>query len=118
MRKICLLVKLVTKLVLVLEYTLSVEKKQDVLAQSIAEAEYIASTLAVNQALWIQKLLADLYMEQKKSTEILVDNKDEISIANNHVSHGKIKHFNIKLSFLKEMQMSGDINMVHCRSDF
>ncbi|PHT89071.1 ATP-dependent DNA helicase SRS2-like protein [Capsicum annuum] len=65
-------------------------KKQDVVAQSTAEAEYIADALAVNQALWIRKLLADLYMEQKKSAEILVENEAAISIANNPVkSAGK-----------------------------
>ncbi|PHT28325.1 hypothetical protein CQW23_32072 [Capsicum baccatum] len=61
---------------------------------------------------------ADLYMEQKKSTEILADNEAAISIANNPVSHGKTKHFKIKLYFLREVQKNGDINMVHCRTDF
>ena len=35
-------------------------RKQDIVAQSTAEAEYVATALAVNQALWIRKLLADL----------------------------------------------------------
>lgn len=50
-------------------------KKQDIVAQSTAEAEYIAAASAMNQTLWIRKLLADLYMEQKKSSEIFDDNK-------------------------------------------
>ncbi|PHU12588.1 GDSL esterase/lipase [Capsicum chinense] len=79
-------------------------KKQDVVDQSTAEAKYIAVALAVNQALWIRKLLADLYMEQKKSTEILRDNEATISIVNNHVSHGKTKHFKIKLYFLRKQE--------------
>jgi len=43
-------------------------KKQEVIAQSTAEAEYIAATAVVNQAIWIRKLMADLQMEQKEST--------------------------------------------------
>ncbi|KAM3301669.1 hypothetical protein P3S67_016171 [Capsicum chacoense] len=93
-------------------------KKQDIVAQSTAEAEYIAAALAVNQVLWIRRLLADLYIKQKKSTEILVDNEATISIANNPVSHRKTKHFKIKLYFLREVQKNGDINMEHCRTDF
>ncbi|XP_075080568.1 secreted RxLR effector protein 161-like [Nicotiana tabacum] len=77
-------------------------KKQDVVAQSTAEAEYIAATSAVNQALWVRKLLTDLYMEQKKSTGIFVDNQAAISIADNLVFHGKTKHFKIKLYFLRD----------------
>ena len=38
-------------------------------AQSIAEAEFIAATAIVNQVLWLRKILDDLYLEQKKSTE-------------------------------------------------
>jgi len=49
-------------------------KKQEVITQSTVEAEYIAATAAVNQAIWIRKLMADLQMEQKESIQILVDN--------------------------------------------
>ena len=80
-------------------------KKQEVIAQSTAEAEYV--TVAVNQALWIRKLMVDLFMEQKESTQILVDNQVAISIANNPVFHGKTKHFKLKLYFLREVQNEG-----------
>ncbi|KAM3284439.1 hypothetical protein P3S67_023238 [Capsicum chacoense] len=45
-------------------------------------------------------------------------NEAAISIANTLVSHGKTKHFKIKLYFLRKMQKNGDINMVNCRTDF
>ncbi|XP_019237377.1 PREDICTED: uncharacterized protein LOC109217575 [Nicotiana attenuata] len=84
-------------------------KKQDVVAQSTAKTEYVAAASAVNYALWVRKLLADLYMEQKKSTEIFVDYQAAISIANNPVFHGKTKHFKIKLYFLREVQKNGEL---------
>jgi hypothetical protein len=37
-------------------------------AQSIVEAKFIAVAAAVNQALWIQKILCDLHMEEKEIT--------------------------------------------------
>jgi hypothetical protein len=78
-------------------------KKQEVIAQSTAEAEYVVATAAVNQAIWIRKLMADLLMEQKESTQILVDNQAAIAIAKNPVFHGKMKHFKLKLYFLREV---------------
>jgi hypothetical protein len=33
-----------------------------VVAQSTAKAEYIAAIAAVNQAIWIRKILADLHV--------------------------------------------------------
>ncbi|XP_060195299.1 secreted RxLR effector protein 161-like [Lycium barbarum] len=38
-------------------------KKQDIVAQSTPEAEFMTATSAVNQALWLQKILVDLHME-------------------------------------------------------
>ena len=69
-----------------------VSKKQEVIFQSTTEAEYVVVAAAMNQALWIRKLMADLFMEQKESTQILLDNQATISIANNPVFHGKTKH--------------------------
>ena len=50
-------------------------KKQEVIAQSTIEAEYVAvAAAAVNQALWIRKLMIDLHMEQQEGTQRFVDN--------------------------------------------
>ena len=78
-------------------------KKQETVAQSIAEEEFVAATIAVNQALWLRKILMDLNLEQKESTEIFVDNQAAIAISHNPVFHGETKHFNIKLFFLREV---------------
>ncbi|RVX02654.1 Retrovirus-related Pol polyprotein from transposon TNT 1-94 [Vitis vinifera] len=40
-------------------------RKQEVVAQSTAEAEYIAAAAAVNQALWLRKLLTDFGYEAR-----------------------------------------------------
>ncbi|KAG8499828.1 hypothetical protein CXB51_006266 [Gossypium anomalum] len=50
-------------------------KKQQTVAQSTAEAEYIAAAAAVNQAIWLRKLLFDLNEYQSEVTEIMVDNQ-------------------------------------------
>ncbi|KAJ8635046.1 hypothetical protein MRB53_009313 [Persea americana] len=108
-------------------------KKQEAIAQSTAEAEYVAAAAAVNQALWLRKLMADLNMEQKESAQIhamadlnmeqkesiqiLVDNQAAISIANNPVFHGKTKHFKLKLYFLREVQREGEIQLIYCKTE-
>jgi len=92
-------------------------KRQEVIAQSTVEAEYVAATAAVNQAIWIRKLMVDLQMEQKKSTQILVDNQTAISIAKNPVFHGKTKLFKLKLYFLREVQREGEIQLIYCKTE-
>ena len=71
-------------------------KKQEVVAQSSAEAEYISAAAAANQAIWLRKLLTDLGQNQADATVIWVDNKSAIAIAKNHVQHGRTKHINVK----------------------
>ncbi|KAF2324239.1 hypothetical protein GH714_011023 [Hevea brasiliensis] len=92
-------------------------KKQEVVAQSTAEAEFVAATAAVNQAIWLKKILSDLQLEQEQGTKILVDNQAAIAISLNPVFHGKTKHFNIKLFFLREVQKNGDVNLVYCKTE-
>ncbi|OIT28784.1 retrovirus-related pol polyprotein from transposon tnt 1-94, partial [Nicotiana attenuata] len=92
-------------------------KKQDTVAQSTAQAEFVAATAAVNQALWLREILVDLHMEPRKSTEVFVDNQAAIAISHNPVFHGKTKHFNIKLFFLREVQKDGAITLVYCKTE-
>ncbi|KAL3514436.1 hypothetical protein ACH5RR_027153 [Cinchona calisaya] len=82
-------------------------KKQETVAQSTIEAEFIAATTTVNQALWLKKFTCDLHMQQKEkkdNIEIFVDNKATIAISYNLVFHGKTKYSNVKLFFLREVR--------------
>jgi hypothetical protein len=92
-------------------------RKQDNVAQSTVEAEYAAATAAVNQAIWIRKILADLHINQLEPTKIYVDNQAVISIANNPVFHGRTKHFKIKLYFLREAQIEEEVTLLYCRTN-
>lgn len=74
----------------------------------LQKLNYIAATAAANQALWPRKIMLDLDLEQHESTELLVDNQAAIAISHNPVFHGKTKHFNIKLYFLREVQEGGE----------
>ena len=47
-------------------------KKQETIAQLIVEVEYI-SVVAVNQTIWLKKILKDLNQEQAEATEIYCD---------------------------------------------
>ncbi|XP_070013629.1 secreted RxLR effector protein 161-like [Nicotiana tabacum] len=76
--------------------------KQDIVAQSTAEAEFVATTSATNQALWLRK--------------ILVDNQAAIAISHNPVFHGKNKHLNIKFFFLRDVQKNSDVTLLYCKT--
>nr|KYP36518.1 Retrovirus-related Pol polyprotein from transposon TNT 1-94 [Cajanus cajan] len=92
-------------------------KKQDVVAQSSAEAEYISAAAAANQATWLRKILLDVGQIQDEATIIWVDNKSAISIAKNLVQHGRTKHINVKFHAIGEVEKSKEIRLEHCSSE-
>ncbi|KAH0667872.1 hypothetical protein KY285_029078 [Solanum tuberosum] len=92
-------------------------RKQETTAQSTAEAEYIAAASAVNQAIWLGKMLKDLGHEQTEATKIMCDNSSAVSISKNPVFHGRTKHNKIKFHFIREVQQSNEVLLVHCSSE-
>jgi len=92
-------------------------KKQEIVAQSTAETEYVIVAATANQALWIRKLMADLHLKQQESTQLFVDNQAEISISNNLVFYGKTKHFKIKFFFLREIKKEREVKLFYCKTE-
>ncbi|KAL0359588.1 UNVERIFIED_CONTAM: hypothetical protein Sangu_0808200 [Sesamum angustifolium] len=54
--------------------------KQANVAQSSAEAEYIAAAATSNQAIWLRRILEDIGEKQEEPTTIYCDNKSAIAI--------------------------------------
>ncbi|GJR64572.1 hypothetical protein Tco_0010637 [Tanacetum coccineum] len=88
-------------------------KKQSVVAQSSAEAEYIS----VNHAIWIRKLLSNLDLTQEGPTVIFCDNKSAIAITENPVQHGRTKHINVKYHAIREAEKDGEVKLKYCTSE-
>ena len=77
-------------------------KKQESVAQSSAEAEYVSTATATSQAIWLRRILEDIGMKQEKATEIFCDNKSAIAMAKNPVYHSRTRHIAIKHHFIRE----------------
>jgi len=91
-------------------------KKQKIIAKFTTKVDFIATTAAVNQVLLLKIFLIDLKMEQKESRKVFVDNQAAITTFHNPVFHGKTKHFNIKLFFLREVQKDEVVDLVYCKT--
>ncbi|KAG6518566.1 hypothetical protein ZIOFF_022046 [Zingiber officinale] len=62
-------------------------KKQKIVTQSTAEVEFVAATSAVNQTIWLRKLLNDMGHIMEKETKVSVDNQAALAISKNPVFH-------------------------------
>lgn len=72
-------------------------KKQEVIALSSTEAEYIALCAAICQGIWLSRVLGDCGVKLANPFVMWCDNKACIQIANNPVQHGRTKHIDVKV---------------------
>eukprot|EP00253_Pinus_taeda_P032296 PITA_32296 len=61
--------------------------KQSVPADSTTETEYVATTKATKEILWLRKILEDLWVKQLHSTPLLIDNTSIIKLVKNPKFH-------------------------------
>ena len=87
-------------------------KKQNCVALSTAEAEYVAADACCAQLLWMRQTLQDFGCHFTK-IPLLCDNKSVIKLANNPVSHSRTKHIDIWHHFLRDHKTKGDIKIHH-----
>jgi hypothetical protein len=70
-------------------------KKQNFVALSTAEAEYIAAGHCCAHLLWMRQTLRD-YGYKLSKVPLLCDNESAIRMADNPVEHSRTKHINIQ----------------------
>ena len=82
-------------------------------ALSTSEAEYMALSSAVQEALWLQKLFTDLQMTAKLIT-IKEDNQGAIALTQNPIAHSRTKHIDIRFHFIREARENGSVDIIYC----
>jgi hypothetical protein len=87
-------------------------KKQNSVALSTAEAEYVAAGACCAQLLWMKQTSSDYGCKFSKIT-LLCDNESAIKLANNPVQHSRTKHIDIRHHFLQDHEAKGDIALRH-----
>jgi hypothetical protein len=87
-------------------------KKQNSVALSTTEAEYIAAGHCCTQILWMKQTLKD-YSYKLSKVPLLCDNESAIRMADNPVEHSRTKHIDIRYHFLRDHQQKGDIEIAY-----
>ena len=91
-------------------------KKQNSVALSTAEAEYVAASACCAQSLWIKSTLED-YNEKILRTPILCDNTSTVHMTKNADQHSRTKHIDIRYHFLRDHYQKGDIVLEYVPTD-
>jgi hypothetical protein len=83
-------------------------KKQNSIALSTAEAEYIAAGSCCAQILWMKATLKDFGINFK-NVPLLCDNESAVKLTNNPIQHQRTKHIDVRHHFIRDHQQKGDI---------
>ncbi|KAJ3475377.1 hypothetical protein NLI96_g11880 [Meripilus lineatus] len=88
-------------------------KKQQTVALSTMEAEYLALAHATKEAIWLRSLRENLGFEGDGSTQINCNNMSAIAFAHDHQFHARSKHIDIRHHFIREHITSDHICVIH-----
>jgi hypothetical protein len=90
-------------------------RKQSSIALNTVEAEYIAACSASCEAIWLRKLLTDLF--DLEATTILCDNQSCIKMMENPIFHDRSKHIEIRYHYIRDMVQRGAIKLQYVSTD-
>jgi len=85
-------------------------KKQNSVALSTVEVEYIAADACCAQILYMKQTLLDYGVVLDK-VHLLCDNESAVKLANNLVQHTRTKHIDIRHHFLRDHVAKVDISL-------
>ena len=85
---------------------------------SSTEAEYIALSEAVKEALWMKRLLEDFNQHVPPPIRIYEDNQNCIRLLKNERSTQRTKHIDVKYNFVRDLYNSKELDVMYCPSQF
>ena len=84
-------------------------KKQQTVALSTCESEYMALSAAVQECMFLKQLLSSMSENEVVPVCIHSDNKGTIDLAKNPVHHKRSKHIDIRHHFIREHVKNGNV---------
>jgi hypothetical protein len=88
-------------------------KRQAIVSCSSAEAEDRGVANVAAECCWLRHLLDELHVPIGKATIVYCDNVSAVYLSENSVHHGRTKHVELDVHFVREKVAVGAIRVVH-----
>src|SRR5882762_4938951 len=92
-------------------------KKQQIVALSTTEAEYIAQSHAAKEALWLRTFIGELRGKPTQPLTIHCDNQGAIALSKDNKFHARTKHIDIRHHFIREAIEDWKLSVVYIPTD-
>lgn len=91
--------------------------RQDIVALSSTEAEYIALSSCVKDVLWIRQIINEIKKNFVECTVIHGDNTSALKIANCEAFRERTKHIDIRHHHIRQQVLDGIIKLAHVSTE-
>ena len=88
-------------------------KKQTCIALSTMEAEFVAFSVGMQEAVWLRRFLKDLgfLQEEVGTVNVYSDGQAAIAFTKDPKYHSKTKHIDTKYNFVRDIVAQREVNM-------
>lgn len=87
-------------------------KRQQTVALSTTEAEYMALSTTVQEALWLRQFFKE-FVAGDEGTVVNCDNRSALDLASTTGYHARTKHIDVRHHFLRDHVENGEIILSH-----
>ena len=92
-------------------------KKQPIVALSSCESEYVATSYAVQEGIFLQNLSKDMGLFSEIAVvKLYVDNQGSIALSKNPVYHQRSKHIDTRFHFIRSKVADGTFMLIYVPS--
>lgn len=92
-------------------------RKQQTVSLSSTEAELVALSTAVCEGVWLIRLLEEIGYKLSAPVTYFEDNQSTIRVVNDPKDHGRLKHVDVKLHYIRSLIQQGRIRLEYIPSE-
>jgi hypothetical protein len=92
-------------------------RKQELVTLSTAEAEYVATMHTAKEALWLQRLIHELFPLLKQPMLLYCDNQSTLKLIHDDNYHARTKHIDMRYHFIRQVAQNGALVLMYCPSE-
>jgi hypothetical protein len=86
-------------------------QKKGSIAQSTIEVEYIETSDASKEAVWLRKFVSGLFGDNLETTVVHCDNKSCIKLTKNPVFHDRSKHIDMRYHYIRDLVQRKNVKL-------
>jgi hypothetical protein len=92
-------------------------KKQELVTLSTAESEYVAATYAAKEAIWLRRIIGEVFQPLTEPVTLYSDSQSAIALTKDGSYHARTKHIDIRYHFIRFVVQNKSIKLIYCPTE-